>query len=160
MRRPFVIVSDADMDRLSRLVRALKHSLFRDQQQLELLDQTLESAEVRLPDRVPRDIIRMNSRARVFDFDTRQKEVYTLVFPDEANFSSRAISVLAPLGIALLGRKQGDIIEARVPGGIRRLRVDRVLQRSRVASESVRENQRAGSKGHLGTRVRQAHLAA
>lgn len=160
MQRPFAIVSDADMERLSRLVRALKHSLFRDQQQLELLDQTLESAEVRLLARVPRDIIRMNSSVRVFDFDTGQKEVYMLVFPEEANFSRRAISVLAPLGIALLGRKQGDIIEARVPGGIRRLRVDRVLQRSRLASVRVRENQKAGSKGHLGTRVQQAHLAA
>lgn len=160
MQRPFAIVSDADMERLSRLVRALKHSLFRDQQQLELLDQTLESAEVRLPARVPGDIIRMNSSVRVFDFDTGQKEVYMLVFPEEANFSRRAISVLAPLGIALLGRKQGDIIEARVPGGIRRLRVDRVLQRSRVASERVRDNQKAGSKGHLGTRVQRAHLAA
>ena len=160
MQSPFAIVSDADMERLSRLVRALKHSLFRDQQQLELLDQTLESAEVRLLARVPRDIIRMNSSVRVFDFDTRQKEVYTLVFPEEANFSRRMISVLAPLGIALLGRKQGDIIEARVPGGIRRLRVERVLHRSCVASERVRDDQRAGSKKHLGTRVQPAHLAA
>jgi len=160
MQSPFAIVSDADMERLSRLVRALKHSLFRDQQQLELLDQTLESAEVRLPDRVPRDIIRMNSRARVFDFETRQTEVYTLVFPEEANFSWRAISVLAPLGIALLGRKQGDIIEARVPGGIRRLRVDRLLHRSCAPSGRVRDDQRVGSKGHLGTRVKPAHLAA
>ena len=160
MKRGSIIVTDTDMDRLSRLVRALRHSLFRDQQQLELLDQTLESAEVRLPARVPRDIIRMNSRVRVFDFDTRQKEVYTLVFPEEANLSRRMISVLAPLGIALLGRKQGDVIEARVPGGIRRLRVERVLHRSCGASRSVGHDQRPGSKGHLVTRAQPADLAA
>ena len=160
MTRRSIIVADADMDRLSRLVRALKHSLFRDQQQLELLDQTLESAEVRFSARVPRDIIRMNSRVRVFDFDTRQKEIYTLVFPEDANFSRGMISVLAPLGIALLGRKRGDVIEARVPGGTRRLRVERVLHRTCVASGRGGHDQRPGSKGHSVTRVQPAHLAA
>jgi regulator of nucleoside diphosphate kinase len=160
MKRSSIIVTDTDMDRLSRLVRALKHSLFRDQQQLELLDQTLESAEVRFSARVPRDIIRMNSRVRVFDFDTRQKEIYTLVFPEDANFSRGMISVLAPLGIALLGRKQGDVIEARVPGGIRRLRVERVLYPSRMASGMGGAYQRVGSKRNAGTRAQPAHLAA
>lgn len=42
-----LVISDVDMDRLTRLVRAFKHSLFRDQQQLEMLDQTLAAAEVR-----------------------------------------------------------------------------------------------------------------
>lgn len=65
-----VIVTDADMDRLTRLVQAFKYSLFRDQQQLELLDQTLAAAEVRPSARVPKDVIRMNCCVRVFDFDT------------------------------------------------------------------------------------------
>lgn len=64
-----VIVTDADMDRLTRLVRAFKYSLFRDQQQIELLDQKLASAEVRASGRAPKDLIKMNSSVRVFDFD-------------------------------------------------------------------------------------------
>ncbi|HEV2400231.1 MAG TPA: GreA/GreB family elongation factor [Candidatus Sulfotelmatobacter sp.] len=123
-----VIVTDADMDRLTRLVRTVKHSLFRDQQQLELLAQTLASAEVRVLGRVPKDVIRMHSRVRVFDFDTGRRGQYSLVFPDEANISRGMISVLAPLGIALLGRRKGDVIEAQVPGGARKLRVDAVRQ--------------------------------
>ena len=46
MKSRSIIVADADMDRLSRLVQALKHSPFRDQLQLESLEQTLASAEV------------------------------------------------------------------------------------------------------------------
>lgn len=130
-----LIVTDADMDRLTRLVRALKYSLFRDQQQLELLDQTLENAEVRPPSRVPSKVIRMNSCVRVRDLETRDNESYTLVFPEEANISRSLISVLAPLGIALLGRRQGDVIEAKVPGGTRKLRVERVRPGSGVARE-------------------------
>jgi hypothetical protein len=50
-----VIATNADMDRPTRLVWGFKHSPFRDQQQLELLDQTLAAAEVRLLARVPKD---------------------------------------------------------------------------------------------------------
>jgi regulator of nucleoside diphosphate kinase len=154
-----IIVTDGDVDRLRRLVRALKYSLFRDQRQLELLDQTLESAEVRPPGRVPKDVVRMNSRVRVLDFDTRRKGLYTLVFPEEANISRGFISVLAPLGIALLGRRRGDIIEAKVPGGARRLRVEQVwhgpeITRKRVPDRSSRR------KLHSGQSVPGATLAA
>ena len=132
-----IIVTDGDVDRLRRLVRALRYSLFRDQRQLELLDEALESAEVRPPGRVPKDVVRMNSRVRVLDFDTRRKGLYMLVLPEEANISQGYVSVLAPLGIALLGRRKGDVIEAKVPGGIRRLRLEHVLSGSEIRKKRV-----------------------
>lgn len=122
-----IIVSDTDIERLSHLVRDLRHARFRDQAQLELLKQTLESAEVTSSARFPRNAINMNSRFRVLDLETGKKQVYTLVYPADADVSSGGISVLAPLGIALLGRRQGDTFEVDVPGGIRRLRIERVL---------------------------------
>ncbi len=137
MKNRSIIVADADLERLKRLVRALKYSLFRDQRQLELLDEALESAEVRPPARVPKDVVRMNSRVRVFDFDTRRKGLYTLVFPEEADISRGFVSVLAPLGIALLGRRKRDVIEAKVPGGIRTLKVEHVLPGSAIARTRV-----------------------
>ena len=159
MQGQFAIVTDADMDRLSRLVRALRYSLFRDQQQLELLDQTLESAEVRPSDRVPKGVIRMNSRVRVFEFDTGQKEVYTLVFPEEANVSKGMISVLAPLGIALLGRRQGDVIAAKVPGGTRKLRVAQVQHGTEATKRKPAEDRPLGRARHS-DRTQQRVLAA
>ena len=137
-----IIVTDGDVDRLRRLVRALKYSLFRDQRQLELLDEALEIAEVRPPARVPKDVVRMNSRVRVLDFDTRKKGMYTLVFPEEANISQGVISVLAPLGIALLGRRKGDIVEAKVPGGIRKLRVEHVWHGPEITRKGVPDGSR------------------
>jgi len=98
----------------------------------------LESAEVTASERVPRDVIRMNSSIRVLDLDTRKKELYTLAFPENADISTSRISVLAPVGIALLGRRQGDVIETKVPGGARRLRVEWVSQRSQTARTQVR----------------------
>lgn len=81
---------------------------------------------------MPKDVIRMNSRVRVFDFDTRRSEMYTLTFPEEADISKGMISVLAPLGIALLGRRKRDVVEAQVPGGVRQLRVESVRSEAAV----------------------------
>lgn len=145
MKSHSIVVSDVDMDQLSRLVRALRHSSSRDQQQLELLDQTLESAEVAESERMPRDIIRMNSRIRVLDLDTGKtgkKELYTLVFPEHADISTGLISVLAPVGIALLGHKKGEVIEARVPGGIRRLKVEQVRFKGEARKRSIEDRAR------------------
>ena len=130
MRNRSIMITASDMDRLMRLVQAFQCSLFRDQRQLELLDQKLASADVRSLRRVPRDLIRMNSCIRIFEFDTQRSRQCTLVYPEDANVSKRLISVLAPLGIALLGQRTGDVVEAQVPGGIRRLRVERVWQQS------------------------------
>jgi regulator of nucleoside diphosphate kinase len=138
MKSHSIVVSDADMAGLNRLVRALRHSLFRDQLQLELLNQTLESAEVASSGSIPRGTIRMNSRIHVLDLDTGKKELYRLVFPERADISTGLISVFATVGIALLGRRQQDIIEARVPGGIRRLRVERVY---RTGAKRVQSHQ-------------------
>lgn len=144
-----VIVTDVDMDRLVRLVRAFKHSLFRDQQQLERLDQKLAGAEVRLPGRAPRDLIRMNSCVRVLDFDTQKRGLYTLAFPDEADISKGMISVLAPLGIALLGCRKGDVVEAHVPGGVRKLRVETVRQQPAASKRKPAADRSTGSPIHL-----------
>ena len=155
-----IVVTDDDMNRLSRLVQALKHSLFRDQLQLESLEQTLASAEVAPRERIARDVIRMNSTIRVLDLDTRKKERYTLVFPDSADISTRQISVLAPVGIALLGRRQGDVIETKVPGGARRLRVEWVSQRPRTARRGIQPDRSNRRELHSGRTIQRTILAA
>jgi len=160
VKSPTIIVTDADMDRLSRLVRALKHSSFRDQLQLESLEQALENAEVTSSERVPRDVIRMNSSIRVMDLDTRKKELYTLVFPENADISTGRISVIAPVGIALLGRRQGDVIETKVPGGARRLRVERVLQGPQLARRQGRPDRSNRRDLHSVRKTQRMSLAA
>lgn len=144
-----IIVTDADMDRLTRIIRAFEHSLLRDQQQLEMLDQVLAAAEVRPAGKVRKDVIIMKSCVRVFDFDTRLRGIYTLAFPEDADISKGMISVLAPLGIALLGRRKGDIIRARVPGGARRLRVEGVRQQTDRERMKPTEGSRTRLTSHL-----------
>jgi regulator of nucleoside diphosphate kinase len=78
----------------------------------------------------------MQSRVRVRDLGSGQDTVYTLVFPREADVNAGRLSVLAPIGTALLGYRQGDEIEWPVPGGLRRLKVMKVLFQPEAAGVS------------------------
>jgi regulator of nucleoside diphosphate kinase len=84
----------------------------------------------------------MRSRVQVRDLRTGKEGVYAVVFPDEANASQGLISVLSPIGIALLGRRKGAVVDASAPSGIRRLRIVQVIQ----SRESSMENEPALSR--------------
>lgn len=74
----------------------------------------------------------MNSEVRLKDLDSGDVKVYRLVFPTQARMEN-GISVLAPIGTAILGYRVGDVIEWRVPKGIRRLQVVEVLYQPEAA---------------------------
>jgi regulator of nucleoside diphosphate kinase len=83
--------------------------------------------------KVPPDVITMHSKAHLTDLDSREELVYTLVFPNEADIRQDKISVLAPIGTAMLGYRVGDIFEWPVPDGIRRLQVKSLLYQPETA---------------------------
>jgi regulator of nucleoside diphosphate kinase len=70
----------------------------------------------------------MNATVRVRDLESGRLQELTLVNPHEADVSAGRISVLAPLGTALLGQHQGDVVERVMPGGLRRLLIEDVSQ--------------------------------
>ncbi len=137
-RRTFV--TDADMDRLDNLIADLRRFPFRDQRQLEALDQVLQNAEVLPRGRVPRTLIRLNSVVRLRDLASEAVETYRLVLPEHSEISRRLLSVLTPVGMALLGHRKGQEIEAKVPGGARRFKIEDVWQHPIPRFEVV-ENQ-------------------
>jgi regulator of nucleoside diphosphate kinase len=83
--------------------------------------------------KVPPDVITMHSKAHLTDLDSGEELVYTLVFPNEADIRQEKISVLAPIGTAMLGYRVGDIFEWSVPDGIRRLHVRSLLYQPETA---------------------------
>lgn len=64
--------------------------------------------------------------------------IYTLVFPRDAHFDEGKISVLAPIGTAILGYRSGDVIEWKVPGGLRKLQVEEILDQPEAADRAAR----------------------
>jgi regulator of nucleoside diphosphate kinase len=113
---------------LRSLLRGRGKSAFRDQAHLQELRSELEQAIVLDAAEVPADVITMDTRVEVLDLETGDRRHYELVFPADADISANRISVLAPLGTALLGYREGDEFEWLMPGGLRRLRIERVTQ--------------------------------
>jgi regulator of nucleoside diphosphate kinase len=91
------------------------------------LDEELDQAEIVKPEEIPTNVITMNSTFRLSDLDSGEEVVYTLVFPAKADSTNGKISILAPVGTAVLGYRVGDTVEWKVPAGLKRLRVDKVV---------------------------------
>lgn len=130
-----ILITESDKTRLEGLVDYAKNALHRDQRYIEMLEQELEHAEVVPGEEIPPDVVTMNSQVRVKDLDTGKVAVYALVFPRDADYSKSRISVLAPIGTALLGYREGDVIEWRFPAGMRRLRIEAILYQPEAAGE-------------------------
>jgi regulator of nucleoside diphosphate kinase len=102
---------------------------------LEELDEELDRAEIVKPEEIPTDVITMNSTFRLSNLDTAGEAVYTLVFPAKADSTSRKISILAPVGTAVLGYRVGDTVEWKVPGGLKRLKVKEIVYQPEAARD-------------------------
>ena len=122
-----VRLTDVDLRRLQALVNASRRGHSSSEGGIALLERHLDDAEVLPAVRIGPDVVTMDSEVRVRDLDTHEAIVFRIVFPRSADAAARRISVLAPLGMAVLGRRAGDHVRWPTPGGVRRLRVDRVL---------------------------------
>lgn len=117
-----IIVTETDLERLQRVLEV--HGGGRNAELAEQLEQELGLAEVRDSREVPPDLVTMNSTVVFEDVETGQQRQVTLCYPDEANPDSGRISVLAPIGSALIGLAEGQTIAWPVPGGrTRHLRI-------------------------------------
>lgn len=131
-----IFITATDLSRLRKLVDLSRQSHdTRNQEYLDRLEDELERAEVVESQDIPADVITMRSRVRMTDLDSGKELTYSLVFPNEANFSEGKISVLAPIGTAMMGYRVGDTIEWQVPAGLRRLRVEEICYQPEAAGD-------------------------
>ena len=112
--KPNIVVSSLDLDRLETLLAATPERGFPGKAALQA---ELDRADVREPADMPPDVVTMNSTVRFQLQDSGESFVQTLVYPKDADGSAERISILAPVGSALLGLKVGDSIEWPGPGG-------------------------------------------
>jgi len=133
--RDRIYITNEDSERLQRLIADRRRGNSPDQEYLDMLEQELDRAEEVEPEAIPRDVVTMNSAVRLKDLDSGETRVYRLIFPTQTR-TSDAVSVLAPIGTAMLGYRVGDVIEWRVPKGIRRLKVLEVIYQPEAAGVS------------------------
>lgn len=133
MTREQILITREDKKRLLRVLPRLGTE-YADREDLVLLGEELARAVEVEPEAVPPDVVTLNSTVRVTDLENGAEMDYTIVMPGEANYDAGKISVLAPLGTALLGYRVGDEIEWEVPRGVRQLRIDAVLFQPEAAA--------------------------
>ncbi|MEO8270999.1 MAG: nucleoside diphosphate kinase regulator [Aureliella sp.] len=122
-----IIITKSDHERLEDLFLSSFVDAIRDKRYLSDLRRELDIAQVVNPGEVPCDIITMNSTVRLRDLMTKETETFTLVYPNEANIAAGKLSILAPLGTAILGYRVGDLVRWQVPSGVGRWRVEELL---------------------------------
>ncbi len=132
-KQPAIHITKSDYDRLSALLEKTREGNRMDRENLKKLEAELERAEIVDPKDVSKKVITMRSTVRLKDLVSGEANTYSLVFPSEADFSQGKISVLAPIGTAILGYKSGDTIEWQVPSGVRKLKIDKILYQPEAA---------------------------
>jgi regulator of nucleoside diphosphate kinase len=124
-QRTDIVLTATDERRLAHLLQAKANEL--DPRTLELLEGELQRAKIVESTEIPSDRVTMNSVVSFEDLDTGERSEVTLVYPSATSGTEGRVSILAPIGGALLGLSVGDSIEWPVPAGrSRRLRVTAV----------------------------------
>ena len=131
-----IYITKPDYERLTKLIElAREWEGEANRKHLDSLEEELDRAEVVQQSEIPPDVITMRSTVRVKDMDTGEKMTYQLTFPTEANYDEGKISVLAPIGTAMLGYRRGAVIEWEVQSGVRKLKVEEVLYQPEAEGE-------------------------
>src|SRR5688572_8241867 len=120
-----ITISERDALRLRQLVQTSDPS---NAENIQRLKAELERARIVPREDLPADVIAMNSTVELEDLEDGEILTYTLVLPENADIETGKISILAPLGMAMLGFKVGDEIEWPVPAGTLHVRVRRLLE--------------------------------
>lgn len=114
MTRPAIIINELDAERIDRL---LEQPAYSSSPVADALNDELDRAQMCAPEAMPHDVVSMNSQVRFRDLSSGEERVRTLVFPSQMTDSATQLSVMAPVGAALLGLRVGNTIHWELPNG-------------------------------------------
>ena len=130
-----IVVTRQDLERLRALISDARLSRSETEENLRALELELNEAQVVDPKDIPSDVVTMNSTVRVKVQGSKRHGQWTIVYPAEADIDEDRISVLAPLGTALLGYRVGDTLKWQMPMGVRHYEIAEILHQPEAAGE-------------------------
>ena len=132
-RKPQIILSSLDLDRIEALLAAIPASAFPGKADLQA---ELDRADVLAPEDMPPTVVTMNSTVQFTIVETGKSFCLTLVYPRDMDGSADRVSIFAPVGSALLGMSVGDELAWPGPGGkAMTVRVKEVVYQPEAAGE-------------------------
>ena len=125
-----------DYNRLRLLLADLMRQSRGMQAGVDTLEEILDLARVIDPEKVPHNVVTMNSRVLFEDVHTGETGTVTIVYPSEVDPTRSKISILSPVGAALLGEAETNEVELPLPHGrSRRIRISKVLYQPEAQGE-------------------------
>ncbi len=121
-----IVLTHFDHHRLQGLLRVFRERSAVSPSNLDALELELRRARTVAADAIPVDVITMNSKFVLRDLVTGERMSRTLVFPDAWVHERQRVSILSPLGLALLGCRAGDTLDYGKPGSPNPLRIEEV----------------------------------
>ncbi len=125
LKKP-IFITKTDLDRLQSYFKDYQDRGAMDAVYVQSLNEELSRATVVDAKTIASDVITLRSRAVLKDLATKEELTYSLVYPNESDPSNGKISILSPIGTAMLGYRVGDTFEWKVPSGLSRYKVLRV----------------------------------
>lgn len=129
-----IMMTQQDRTKLQKMISDILLTEVDGTEHVRALDGEMSRAAVVASDEIPPDVITMRSRVRL-SFGDGEDEEYTLVYPDEADLSENRISVLSPVGTAILGYRADDVISWDVPDGSIDISVKSVVYQPEAAGD-------------------------
>ena len=124
MNKKRIIVNSRDFIKLKQVIN---ESIVSGNVNAKNLDAELSNALLLDPEKIPSDVVTMNTKVRFIDINESEEFVYTIVYPEDADLTHGKLSVLAPIGTALLGYREGNELVWNVPAGLKSFRIDKIL---------------------------------
>jgi regulator of nucleoside diphosphate kinase len=128
-------ITKLDYQRLNNLILSMKKKSKDDLVNLEVLENEIDRAKKVDPRKIKPEFVTMNSELELIDLDSKRTMKFRLVYPEEADFRQGKLSVLSPLGSALIGYRKGDEISFRVPAGKKKVRIENILFQPEASGE-------------------------
>jgi regulator of nucleoside diphosphate kinase len=120
-----IYITRHDLDRLRALIGTNTGS--EAAPYLEKLENELKRATVIESKKIPGDVVTMNSIVRIRDIHTGEEHTFVLVFPDKKGLDGKSVSILSPMGIALIGYREGDILSWDLPSGNVEIQIEEIV---------------------------------
>lgn len=133
MNKRMIYITRKDADRLEEWLRVSSRRHETERANVAMLEQELRRARVVDVEKMPNDVVTIHSQVKLVDPKTGQEMQFTLVFPDDALSAPDRLSVLAPLGAAILGCRAGQEVRYQAPAGPRAVRIEEVLYQPEAA---------------------------
>lgn len=129
-----IYLTEKDYQRLLKLIQEQRYS-GSNSTNIAKLGAELKRAKIVSAQDIPENVVTMNSSIKLVQMKNGKTLNITLVYPKDADVNTRKISVLAPVGTAVLGCKKGDTIEWPSPVGTLAYKIEEVLYQPEAAGD-------------------------